>query len=130
MKRHTIMIVAVMLMLTIGPMQGKDAQANDEAQSHGNSAMRRGQAQETPVGMHKETSEIFSGTGKIVNIIPERLSVIISHDEIKGYMRAMKRMRYGVPSAEMLQGLEPGDSIIFRIDTSNRREFISLEKAP
>jgi len=130
MKRHWIMIVAAMLTLSISPMQCKVVQANDKAQSHATSAMHGEQAHEEPVGIHKEAPEIFVGTGKIINIIPKRLSVVISHDEIEGYMRAMKRMRYGVPSAEMLQGLEPGDNIIFRIDTSNRREFLSLEKAP
>src|SRR5690349_10173780 len=47
-------------------------------------------------------------TGQILSIKPERSEVVVSHDDIKGFMPAMT-MPYKVKDAALLTGRKPGD---------------------
>ena len=72
--------------------------------------------------------EVFTVNGQIVRAMPQRRRVVLSHDEIEGFMRAMPQMTFVVPSAEMLQGLNEGDKVVFQFDLARRRELVSIKK--
>jgi Cu/Ag efflux protein CusF len=58
-----------------------------------------------------------TGVGVVVDTHPEFPALTVVHEEIKGFMSAMKMM-YFVQSADMLNGLKAGDKIRFTIDTT------------
>src|SRR5687767_4698661 len=49
-------------------------------------------------------------TGQIISVDPERQEVLVSHEDIPGFMAAMT-MPYKVRDAGVLYGAEPGDLI-------------------
>ncbi|HKI44413.1 MAG TPA: copper-binding protein [Balneolales bacterium] len=78
----------------------------------------------------KKMPDVFTVNGQILRVMPQRRRVVLSHDEIEGFMRAMPQMTFIVPSAEMLQGFNEGDKVVFQFDRARRRELVSLKKIP
>src|SRR6185436_11705854 len=52
----------------------------------------------------------FALQGQVQSLAPDRKSVVVKHEEIKGFMPAMT-MPYEVQEAKALTGLAPGDVI-------------------
>jgi Cu/Ag efflux protein CusF len=74
------------------------------------------------------TEGIFEGRGKVIALVPEKSQLVLEHEEIKGFMRAMPMgMGYAVESAELLRGLNPGDPIKFKVDAANKK-IIAAER--
>jgi Cu/Ag efflux protein CusF len=61
---------------------------------------------------------IFRGTGTVIAVLPRLDRLIVSHQEIKGFMPAME-MSYAVEPAGLLDGLHRGDRIEFSINGAN-----------
>ena len=66
----------------------------------------------------KGASRMVSAEGKVVAVVPESGEIVLSHDEIKGFMDAMT-MGYKVSSSTLLKAVKPGDAVQFTIDTEN-----------
>jgi Cu/Ag efflux protein CusF len=61
---------------------------------------------------------IFHGTGTVIAVLPRLDRLIVSHEEIKGFMPAME-MSYPVEPVGLLDGLHRGDQIAFSINGAN-----------
>lgn len=59
-------------------------------------------------------SQRFEGQGTVVAVDPQGGMVTLDHDEIKGLMSPMV-MAFTVDAREVLQGLRPGDTVIFTL---------------
>jgi Cu/Ag efflux protein CusF len=83
-----------------------------------------------PMHMEMTNQGIFAGRGKVIALVPAKQQIVVGHEEIKGFMAAMPMgMGYPVESAELLEGLHPGDQIIFTIDAA-KKKIIAIEKVP
>ncbi len=58
---------------------------------------------------------LVEGKGKVIAVIPEKQQIVLSHEEIKGFMEAMT-MGYRVNPISLLNDLKPGDDVRFSID--------------
>ncbi len=77
--------------------------------------------------MEMTTTGIFDGVGKIIALVPEQSQVVVGHEEIKGFMKAMPMgMGYAVESEDLLQGLEIGDRVKFKIDAA-KKKIVAIE---
>ena len=74
------------------------------------------------------TSEgIFEGVGEIIAVVPQKSQLVLGHEEIKGFMKAMPMgMGYSVKSADLLEKVKPGDPVKFKIDASIKK-IIAIE---
>ena len=57
---------------------------------------------------------IFRVKGVVKEVLPERRKVKIEHEDIPGYMKPMT-MLFDVKGSNQLAGLQPGDSVLFRM---------------
>ena len=64
------------------------------------------------------TSGVFAGHGVVEAVQPGTGALTIAHDDIKGFMPAMKMM-YKVKSPDLAKDLHPGEEIDFKIDAVN-----------
>lgn len=64
------------------------------------------------------------GVGIIKKVTPQDPSVEIDHEEIKGYMAAM-RMEYQVKDKSLLDSIQPGDKVDFTVEEKQGVEVIS-----
>ncbi len=79
--------------------------------------------------MEMTTTGIFDGVGEIIALVPEQSQVVVGHEEIKGFMKAMPMgMGYAVESADLLRGLEIGDRVTFKID-ADKKKIVAIEPA-
>jgi len=62
-------------------------------------------------------AQVFKGVGVVIATIPRMNRLIVSHEEIKGFMAAME-MSYPVVPPTLLNSLNPGDKIGFTIDAA------------
>jgi len=87
-------------------------------------------AQEKTVGATQKT---FSVKGVIQELKPDGKTVVIKHEEIPNYMKAMT-MPFEVKDAKELSGLKAGDAISFRMIVTEKEGWIDhvskLNKAP
>jgi len=60
---------------------------------------------------------VYQVKGTVREVMPEKKSVTIAHEEIPGYMEAMT-MDFSVTNAAELTGLRPGDVINFRMSVT------------
>ena len=60
-------------------------------------------------------ARVFDGVGVVTALLPRQGKLIVKHDDIKGYMAAME-MSFAVARPELLQGLNEGDKIAFKVD--------------
>ena len=83
-------------------------------------------------------TQIYSVTGVVKELKPEDKRVVIQHEEIPNYMKAMT-MPFDVRDAKELAGLKPGDQVSFRmlvtekdgwIDQLKRLGFTNLVEPP
>ena len=63
---------------------------------------------------------LFEGIGVIVAVQLRNSRLVLTHDEIKGFMAGMVEMSFLVTPATLLHGLEPGESVRFTIDADKR----------
>jgi hypothetical protein len=77
-------------------------------------------------GMETATEGIFEGKGELIVTEEGQTNILVKHEEIKGFMEAMT-MGYPVESEALLEGLEPGDAIKFKIDAA-RKKIIAIER--
>ena len=83
-----------------------------------------------PMKMEMATEGIFEGVGKVIALVPSKSQLVVGHEEIKGFMKAMPMgMGYAVESAELFKGLKPGDAITFKIDAA-KKKIIAIEEVP
>jgi uncharacterized cupredoxin-like copper-binding protein len=68
----------------------------------------------------------FEGKGTVIAVVPESGEIVLDHGEIKGLMGAMT-MGYPVASEALLKGLNPGDTVKFKIDPSGQK-IIAVER--
>ncbi len=68
--------------------------------------------------------EYFEGTGRIVSIPPSKRNLIVKHGKIPGFMNAMT-MPINVRDTTIIQGIAPGDSIRFTIESTGNSAVIS-----
>jgi Cu/Ag efflux protein CusF len=68
---------------------------------------------------------VVSANGTVIATLPRIGRLVVDHDEIKGFMGAMQ-MSYPVQPASLLDGLNPGDKILFQIDRA-RATIIGIE---
>ncbi len=63
---------------------------------------------------------LFESVGVIVAVEPRKSRIILTHEEIKGFMAPMVEMSFSVTPATLLRGLKPGESVRFTIDADKR----------
>ena len=81
----------------------------------------------TDMKMEMATTGIFDGVGEIIALLPEKTQVVVGHEEIKGFMKAMPMgMGYAVESLDLLKRLKPGDRVRFKIDAA-KKMIVSIE---
>ena len=77
--------------------------------------------------MEMASEGIFEGVGKIIAVVSSKSQLVVGHEEIKGFMKAMPMgMGYSVKSADLLEKVKPGDSVMFKIDASIKK-IIAIE---
>lgn len=64
-------------------------------------------------------SRMYEIKGAVVAVDPAAKTVELDHEEIAGYMRAM-RMTYPVADAKLLEGLSAGDSVLGKLKVGSR----------
>lgn len=67
--------------------------------------------------------QIYQAKGMVIEVKPKEKTVTIKHEEIPGFMSAMT-MPLEVKETNELAGLEPGDSVAFRMIISNADGWI------
>ncbi len=80
-----------------------------------------------PAGKLIAAKRLFEGVGVIVAVQPRESRLVLTHEEITGFMAPMAEMSFMVTPATLLQGLEPGDDVRFTIDADKR---VIVEVAP
>ena len=63
---------------------------------------------------------LFEGVGIVVAVQPRKSRLVLTHEEIKGFMAPMVEMSFMVTPVALLRGLEPGDNVRFTIDADKR----------
>ena len=76
----------------------------------------------------KSAAKTVSASGKVLAVVPDSSEIVLSHEEIKGFMDAMT-MGYKVSSSAMLKAVQPGDTVRFTIDT-DKRVITKIAKTP
>ena len=66
------------------------------------------------------SKRLHEGDGVVVAVERRKGRVVLTHEEIKGFMAPMVEMSFLVKPARELQGLKPGDKIRFSIDADQR----------
>ncbi len=110
----------------LGNILSADAQQTDQKTDM---KMKPGTKMEMKSGtkMEMTTTGIFDGVGKIIALVPEQSQVVVGHEEIKGFMKAMPMgMGYAVESDKLLRGLEIGDRVKFKIDAA-KKKIVAIE---
>src|SRR5882724_3695835 len=79
--------------------------------------------QQTAAGVPLSGTQFFSVTGLVKELKPDGKTVVIQHEEIPNYMRAMT-MPFEVRNTNELAGLKPGDQIKFRMLVTEKDGWI------
>jgi Cu/Ag efflux protein CusF len=84
----------------------------------------------TPKAQQRSPVRTHSGTGVIRSVNLNEGWFEIEHEEIEGYMPAM-RMQWSVRDRSVLKSVQPGDKVDFKLEEDNGSEIITeLKKAP
>jgi Cu/Ag efflux protein CusF len=76
----------------------------------------------------KEQTRYFCGRGEIVSLDEDRLSAIIKHERIEGFMEAMT-MRFKAEDGDVLKHVSPGERVRFTLkDTPTVMRLVYIEK--
>src|SRR5438270_4218070 len=78
-------------------------------------------------GASCKNERVFRVNGLVKEVQPERKQVKIEHENIPGYMAAMT-MTFDVKDAQELRGIQPGDTILFRMVVSDKDGWIDQIK--
>jgi Cu/Ag efflux protein CusF/plastocyanin len=70
---------------------------------------------------------LYESVGVIVAVQPRKSRLVLTHEEIKGFMAPMVEMSFMVTPAALLAGLAQGDRIRFAID-ADKRAIVEIEK--
>src|SRR5262245_41926625 len=74
--------------------------------------------------------QIFQVKGIVLEVKPKEKTVQIRHEEVPGYMPAMT-MPFDVKDTNELAGLEPGNSVTFRMIVTEKEGWIDqIRKVP
>src|SRR5712691_2632684 len=109
------------ILLVAGLLEVSGCGRAPEASLHGEAV--------TPPSIHQK---IFEVKGVVIAVKPREKSIEIKHEEIPGYMPAMT-MPFDVRNTNELAGLQPGDSVSFRMlvtDTEGGSDEIRKLAAP
>jgi protein SCO1/2 len=68
-------------------------------------------------------TQIFSVTGVVKELKPDDKRIVVQHEEIPNYMKAMT-MPFDVRDTNELAGLKPGDQIVFRMLVTEKDGWI------
>ena len=81
------------------------------------------------IGEAVAATRLFEGIGVIVAVQPRDSRLVLTHDEIKGFMAAME-MSFMVTPATLLKALNPGDKVRFTVDAGKRAivEVVKIER--
>ena len=109
-----IIAAALLLLACAVSCQQKQAGQGNSASATQNQAES---AQQANVKYHH-------GVGVVKKITPQEPSVEIDHEEIKGYMAAM-RMEYRVKDKSLLESIQPEDKVDFTVEEKQGVEVIS-----
>jgi Cu/Ag efflux protein CusF len=101
-------VLLVNLALGVGLMLGYLAWGREAARLERELALSRQR------GFAIGRDETLRSQGVIRAVLPEISVVVVSHDEIAGYMIPMT-MGFRVRDAKLLEGLEPGDVVRFTL---------------
>ncbi len=71
------------------------------------------------------TKRLFEGVGVIVAVEPRKSRLVLTHEEIKGFMAPMVEMSFMVTPATLLQGLMAGRKVRFTVD-ADRRAIVAI----
>jgi Cu/Ag efflux protein CusF len=75
-----------------------------------------------------ERARYFCGRGEIVSLDEDRLSAIIKHERIEGFMEAMT-MRFKAEDGDVLKHVSPGERVRFTLkDTPTVTRLVYIEK--
>ncbi len=67
-----------------------------------------------------ETQRVrVEGVGTVVEVRNNKKRIVLDHEEIEGFMAEME-MSYKVKSTALLDGLEPGEKVVFTIDIEDK----------
>lgn len=75
----------------------------------------------------KSDQRVFTLQGQVLAVQPERKSVEIKHEEVKGFMPAMT-MPYEVRDVKLLDGLAPGDLVNAQLVVEANTAYLSAIK--
>ncbi len=62
-----------------------------------------------------DSVQTFDGRGLVTSIVPNRKHLVVDHEDIPGFMSAMK-MPYPVADTSLATGIVEGDSISFTVE--------------
>ena len=124
----TVMVSVVVAVWVIGGVSGSQvAHAQVRMAQMKSGGMKSGMKMKPAMKMEMATEGIFEGVGKVITVVPELSQIVLGHEEIKGFMKAMPMgMGYEVESLDLVKGLKPGDPIKFKIDAA-KKKIISIE---
>lgn len=70
------------------------------------------------------TEKQYEVKAKVVEVAPDKTSVTLDHDDIPGFMKAMK-MKFAVQDAKVLEGIKPGDEVHGRLKVKSGDSVIT-----
>lgn len=106
------LVLTVSLSAALGACGGRPA-AESSAPVAGSTPSPRPETASSPVASPGTAGE-YEIRGAITELAADRRSVTLDHEEIPGFMAAMK-MQYRVAGPEVLTGLAPGDRVRGRL---------------
>ena len=82
------------------------------------------------IGKAIAAKRLFEGIGVIVAVQPRDSRLVVTHEEIKGFMAPMAEMSFMVIPATLLKVLKPGDKVRFTVDADKRAivEVVKIER--
>jgi len=115
----TCVVLSGLLGLSLGCSSGEQQREQGQATAPEPETPQTPEAVETPAPPVEpiiyEDYPTYDGVGVVKSVAPEMERVIVDHEEIPGFMRAMT-MPFLVDNPSLLEGIEPGDSIAFHLE--------------
>ena len=75
------------------------------------------------VACNADETRIYDVRGVVRGVQPAERQLVVQHEDIEGLMPAMT-MNFGVAAPELLDGVEPGQVIAFKLAASRRGYYI------
>ena len=121
---YAFIFFALLLMAGLFPyaLAGHHGASTDTKPAHKQEMKGMGKM---PMQMQMATEGVFEGMGKVIALVPAKSQIVVDHQEIPGFMKGMT-MGYQVESMQLLEGLQPGDAIKFKIDAA-KKKIVAIE---